>query len=376
LDSTQKVRLGLVPARRGSFSLELAQHARREMIEGMRSAGVEVVTPAEGETIGGCVENRHEAGFCAELFRRQEVQGIVIGAVNFGDEQAAALTVRKASLNVPVLLFAAQEEAPPRLGGRRRDSFCGLLSIAEALRQIGSPFTVAPRPIGSPTENSFKEDIAWFARVCRVVNGVRNARYGQIGIRPDAFWTCRFDEKQLELLGATTVTLDLSEVFAGANAIEEDDRELEHLLSDIQEYADVSQVSSQSLKSAARLELFLRRWVRENDIDALAIQCWTSMQQNYGICSCAAMSRLANDGIPCACEADILGALSLHACQLASGTPAALADWNNLHNEDDELVNLWHCGVFPKSFAKEQPVMRAHEVIATSCNVPRHRYQG
>jgi len=88
------------------------------------------------------------------------------------------------------------------------------------------------------------------------------------------------------------------------------------------------------------------------------------------------MSRLANDGIPCACEADILGALSLHACQLASGTPAALADWNNLHNEDDELVNLWHCGVFPKSFAKEQPVMRAHEVIATSGIVPPENAEG
>jgi L-fucose isomerase-like protein len=75
------------------------------------------------------------------------------------------------------------------------------------------------------------------------------------------------------------------------------------------------------------------------------------------------MSRLADAGFPCACEADILGTLSMHACQLASGTPAALADWNNLHNEDDELVNLWHCGVFPKAFAKDQPRLKVHEIL-------------
>ena len=66
------------------------------------------------------------------------------------------------------------------------------------------------------------------------------------------------------------------------------------------------------------------------------------------------MSRLGDEGIPCACEADILGALSMHACLLASGSPAGLADWNNLHHDDDELANVWHCGVFPASFAREQ----------------------
>ena len=65
------------------------------------------------------------------------------------------------------------------------------------------------------------------------------------------------------------------------------------------------------------------------------------------------MSRFDDRGVPCACEADILGTLSMHALQLASGEPSCLADWNNLHNEDSELVNCWHCGVFPSSWAKD-----------------------
>jgi L-fucose isomerase-like protein len=119
------------------------------------------------------------------------------------------------------------------------------------------------------------------------------------------------------------------------------------------------------LGKLARFELFLRRWTERNDLDALAIQCWTSIQANYGACSCLAMSRLGNEGIPSACEADILGTLSMHALQLAGGTPAALADWNNLHN-DDELVNVWHCGVFPAVFTSQKPKIGVQEIIAGS----------
>jgi L-fucose isomerase-like protein len=84
------------------------------------------------------------------------------------------------------------------------------------------------------------------------------------------------------------------------------------------------------------------------------------------VCSCTAMSRLGDEGVPCACESDILGTLSMHAAMLASSSPSALADWNNLHNEDDELANLWHCGVFPKSFAKATPKFGVQEIIASS----------
>ena len=106
---------------------------------------------------------------------------------------------------------------------------------------------------------------------------------------------------------------------------------------------------------SAKLELFLRRWQRGQRPGCPGHPMLDLDPENYGVCSCPAMSRLGDEGMPCACEADILGTLSMHACLLASGNPAGLADWNNLHNEDEELVNVWHCGVFPKSFAREPP---------------------
>lgn len=360
------IKLGFIPANRGFFSSVLAAKMRRQTIETLTALGVEVVVPSEDQTKVGCVENIAEAEVCAKLFRDQDVDGIVIGAVNFGDEQAAAWAVRQSRLDVPIFIFGCQEEETLTMKTPRRDAFCGLLSIGESLRQIGVKYSVGQTPICFPTDECFKKDVDWFIRVVRVVNGVKRARYGQVGARPEAFWTCRFDEKQLQRLGPTTVVLDLSEAFGACGKMSSDDPAVLDIAHQIKEYADTSKVKDESVLRSAKLELFLRRWKEANNIDALAIQCWTSIQANYGVCSCTTMSRLGDEGCPSACEADILGTLSMHSCLLASGTPAALADWNNLHNDDPELVNVWHCGVFPKSFAKEQPVLGVQEIIASS----------
>ena len=363
------MRLGFIPANRGMFNERLASRMRAQTLESLTAQGIDVVVPSTEQTRQGCVESREEAELCAKLFREQDVQGIIIGAVNFGDEQAAALTVRRANLDLPILIFGCQEDERLRIGAPRRDSFCGLLSIGEALRQVGARYSVGQRPICFPSDAAFKQDVDWFTRVCRVVHGIKNARYGQIGARPDDFWTCRFDEKQLQRLGPTTVTLDLSEVIGGAAKISDGDPEIRALLADIGDYADTSAIAKESLFKMARLELFLRRWAKEEALNAFAIQCWTSIQNNYGVCSCTTMSRLGDARMPAACESDILGTLSMHAAMLAADQPSALADWNNLHNDDDDLVNVWHCGVFPKSFAKEQPKLSVHGMMVDSGSV-------
>lgn len=360
------VKLGFIPSNRGFFSKELAAKMRDQTIAVLRSMGVEVVVPDASQTKVGCVETREEAELAAEMFRREGVHGILVGAVNFGEEQGVAWCVKKAALNVPILIYGCQEEERLTMTTKRRDSFCGLLSIGEVLRQIGAAYSVAQRPICFPTDDSFKADIDWFTRVCRVVHGLRNARYGQIGARPDAFWTCRFNEKQLQLMGPTVVTLDLSEAIGGANRIPDTDPDLAKVITSIQGYADTGAIKQLSVVRSAKLELFLRRWGKANAIDAFAIQCWTSIQANYGVCSCTTMSRFGDEGMPSACEADIMGTISMHACMLASDSPAGLADWNNLHNDDDELVNVWHCGVFPAAFAKSPVRLGVQEIIASS----------
>lgn len=358
------MKIGLIPANRGFFSDILAAQMRKETIAAMEKAGIEVVVPSEDMTKLGCVETYEEALKTGRLFREENVQGIIVAAVNFGDEQAVAFTIKTAALNVPILIFGCQEEEVLKPSTDRRDSFCGLISIGEALRQLGVKYTVARVPICFPREDSFQDELHRFTALCRVVNGIRNARYGQIGARPDAFWTCRVSEKALQRLGVTTVTLDLSEAIRAVSNMDPASEDVKRIEDDIRGYCDTSEAPEGVVNKMACFELFLRKFVEEKDLDGLAIQCWTSFQDNLSMCACATMGRLGEEGIPCACESDILGTLSMHALLLASGSPAGLADWNNLHNEDPNLVNLWHCGVFPGSFAKTRLKLGIQEIIS------------
>lgn len=362
----EKVRIGLIAANRGFFSDDLAARMRDATVKEMEAAGMEAVVPDAGMTNRGTVGTYQEARTAAGLFHDRKVQGIIVAAVNFGDEQTVAVAIKESGLDVPVLIFGCQEEEVLTMSTPRRDSFCGLLSIGEALRQIGIKYTVARTPICFPSDASFKDELVRFAGVCRIVTGLRGARYGQVGARPNDFWTCRFDEKSLQAkLNVTTVTLDLSEVIGAVERMDPQAEEVKEVIKSISGYTDVQAAPSEAVNKQARFEIVLQKFIDDYDLDGLAIQCWTSLQTNLGMCSCTVMSRLGELGYPCACEADILGTLSMHALKLATaGAPVALADWNNVHNEDADLVNLWHCGVFPTSMAKTAPRMGVQEIIA------------
>jgi L-fucose isomerase-like protein len=368
------LKLGFLPANRGFFDQTLAARMREEILRAAAEIGVELICPSPQQTRIGCVENLAESIHCAELFAENHVDGILVSAVNFGDEQAVAQTIRRCGLSVPILLHACPEEGALRIGGKRRDSFCGLLSIADALRQIGVLYSVADDVLASPASESFRRNLAEFAAVCRVVRGIRSARYGQAGARPDAFWTCRYDERALQRLGPTTVTLDLSEIMARVNGVP--DETARESLSPMRASTDTSRTPEASLLRMAKLERVLGDWITSQNLDALSIQCWTSIEQNLGICPCFVMSRLGDLGVPCACEADGLGTLSMHALQLAGGSPPALADWNNLHHADHDLVNLWHCGVFPSSMAESRPELDTHSILAPSGAVEENKTHG
>ena len=123
------------------------------------------------------------------MFRQECVNGILIAAVNSGDEQGVALTIRESGLRVPILIVACREQSPLTPTVERRDSFCGLPGIGQALRQMGLPYSVPERPVCFPEDESLRGTLERLLGVCRVVGGVRTARYGQVGARPDAFGT-------------------------------------------------------------------------------------------------------------------------------------------------------------------------------------------
>lgn len=344
--------LGVIIGNRDFFPDALVTEARRDLLSLFAQLDVEPVMLGETDTKLGGVETWEDARRCAELFRRHadRIDGILVSLPNFGDEKGVADTIRLSGLRVPILVQAYPDDLDALSVARRRDAFCGKVSVCNNLRQYGLPFSLTDRHTVHPLSSGFRSDLEWFLGVCRVVKGLRNVRLGAIGARPAAFNTVRYSEKILEAHGISVQTLDLSDVLGPAERLADDDRRVRDKLAAITGYANAGGVPSASLVKIAKLGVVIDEWMRANDIAATAIQCWTSLQRNYGVNVCTLMSMMSQNLMPSACEVDITGAVSMYVLQLASGSPAALVDWNNNYGDDPDKCVLFHCGNWAKSF--------------------------
>jgi L-fucose isomerase-like protein len=97
---------------------------------------------------------------------------------------------------VPVLIQAYPDDLTQLNVERRRDAFCGKVSACNNLRQYGFPYSLTSLHTEPGAERSRSATISSaFLGVCRVVNGLRKARIGAVGARPNAFNTTRYSEK-------------------------------------------------------------------------------------------------------------------------------------------------------------------------------------
>jgi L-fucose isomerase-like protein len=184
-------------------------------------------------------------------------------------------------------------------------------------------------------------------------------RIGAVGARPGAFNTVRYSEKILERHGISVTTIDLSEILGQAAKLGTKHARVDAKVGEIQAYASTKGVPSEKLAQMAQLGVVLDDYVAANGLDATAIQCWTSVQQNHGCNVCTSMSMMSESFLPSACEVDVTGVLTMYAMQLASRTPSALVDWNNNYGADENKCVLFHCGNWAKSFLPDAKVSTA-----------------
>jgi L-fucose isomerase-like protein len=350
--------LGVIVGNRDFFPDVLVGEARRDLLQLFGELGIDAVLLDEQSTKLGAVETWEHAKRCAELFRanRDRIAGVVVSLPNFGDEKGVADTLKLAGLNVPVLVQAYPDDLGELSVERRRDAFCGKISVCNNLRQYGIPFTLTEDHTNHPLSDEFRRDLAGFVAQCRVVAGLRRARIGAVGARPNAFNTTRYSEKLLQSAGISVSTMDLSDLFGRAGRIADDDGRVKEKIAEITSYAAALQVPGSALTRMAKLAVVLLDWMDRNDLDASAIQCWSSMQQNFGVNVCTVMSMMSERLMPSACEVDIAGVVAMYALQLASGRPSALVDWNNNYGGDRNKCVFFHCGNWAKSFLPDMQI--------------------
>ncbi|MBK8048481.1 MAG: L-fucose/L-arabinose isomerase family protein [Anaerolineales bacterium] len=367
--ATKPVTLGLIVGNRGFFPAHLCNSGRATILKVLEKEGFKVVALTPEESTYGSIESLEEARKCADLFRqhRDEIDGVLITLPNFGDERAIANAMRWSELGVPVLIHAFPDEVEKMTIKDRRDSFCGKMSACNNLRQYGIKYSVTSLHTVDPESESFSKDLQKFAAICRVTRGLKFARIGAIGARPQAFNTVRFSEKLLERSGITVETLDLSEVFGRVEKLDAQASPVKAKLAAIDGYIQTKNIPADSLLKMAKLGAVIDGWMEERNLQASALQCWTSMEEYFGIVPCTVMSMMSNGLMPSACETDIAGTVAMMALAHASGRPSAIVDWNNNYGEDPDKAVIFHCSNLPKDiFVKEDDVKMASGLIGVN----------
>ena len=363
---TAPVTLGVIVGNRGFFPDHLCESGRETMLRVLEEKGFKTIITPAGATNNGAIESLQEARMCADLFRKHsdEIDGILVTLPNFGDERAIANTIRWSGLDVPVLIHAYQDAADKMTIVNRRDSFCGKMSACNNLHQYGIKFSLTSLHTMDPESDLFAADLGRFAGTCRVLRSMKNLRLGQIGARPAAFNTVRYSEKLLERYGISVETLDLSEVFGRIRRLGDDEKPVTEKIEEMKSYTRVENIPEESLLKMAKLGVVIDRFMVDNELRATAIQCWTSLEEFYGVVPCTAMSMMSNRLMASACEADIAGTLSMFILHEASGVPAALLDWNNNFGDDPEKGVVFHCSNLPRAFFEAGHKMDYQEIIA------------
>jgi L-fucose isomerase-like protein len=366
-----KMTLGVIVGNRDFFPDRLITEGRQDILEVLTAMGIDAVILDEQATKLGAVETWQNAKQCADLFKQNadRIDGILVTLPNFGDEKGIADAIKLSGLNVPVLIQAYPDELDKLFVERRRDAYCGKISVCNNLYQYGIPYTLTKLHTVHPKTDAFKQDLRDFMGVCRVVKYLRSARLGAIGARPNAFNTTRYSEKLLQAFGISVSTLDLSEVFGQANKLEDKDRRVQASLQRISAYVATDKVPPAAIVKQAKLAVVIDEWMQAYDITASAIQCWTSIQSNYGVNVCTVMSMMSESLMPSACEVDVTGVTSMYALQLAHLTPAALVDWNNNYGDDPDKCILFHCGNWARTFLGDEARMYNAPILGTTVGV-------
>jgi len=360
------MRMALCLGNRGFFPESLIAAAKSEVTAALQSAGIESFASPVALTQFGAVGNGIEGRRYAEWLagRKGEYDGVLLVLANFGDENGAAEALR--DCGTPIYVLAYPDEIGNMGFHSRRDAFCGKLSVMDVFRQYGIRYTAWPPHTLSPANPEFVRQMQLFAGVCRIVKGVRRARYGAVGARPTAFKTIRFDEMALQQAGITTEAFDNSDLLLRVQKLADDSPEVREKIRVFETYADFSRVPEDRMRTLAKTSVALDNLIQEYALDGIAFRCWSDLQETLRISACAILGELNNRGIPAACETDVCNTLAMHALTLASGEPPACLDWNNNYGNDPDKCILFHCGSIPEKLMTGKGAVTDHSMFRKS----------
>jgi L-fucose isomerase-like protein len=340
----KKLKIGFIPAHRELMGEAFAVEMREFYIKKLSSIKeMELIYPDENLTKKGLVRDLEDSKAIINFFSEKKIDGIILGALNYGDERSA-LTIVENFYNLPIFIFGTAEPEIPKDNFFRSASACGILPISFGLTRRNIKFTFGG--IAKLEDKKFDIRLDSFLRVVSAYKKFNNARIGMIGSRQNDFEVCAFNEAlMISRYKQKIVHFNLLDLKYEIESIPDSNPEIQLIIESILKSGSCS-YDKKGLYKVAKLEYQILKYAREFDLDAFTIQCWTSMQKFIGVTPCLTNGRITKTGYPVACEGDVNNALAMliqRSLTFGETTPMIL-DILTIHPEIDNLVLAWHCG--------------------------------
>jgi len=334
--------LGVCPIGKFVFSHEDALAQKTAIFEKLNEMKINYCT-IENVISNGMVRDQKHVEPVVEHFKKQRIDALFVPHCNFGTEGAVGMIAKK--LSVPVLIWGPRDEAPLPDGSRLRDTLCGMFATTGVLYKLQVPFTYIENC--RINENQFEQGISLFIRASAVAKAIRKMKIGQIGNRIDFFWSTIIDERDLlQKFGIQVFPIDMVEFLWNIKKRASQNKTIySKEVDDIKKWLSVEGLNdNEPLINSLALRDELIELAQDQNLDAFAIQSFSSIQKELGGASGLGGSMVEDAGIPIASETDIHGAISSVLLEASSNTlePSFFPEFTIRHPENDNAVLMWH----------------------------------
>lgn len=345
----RKVKIGFVPCFHGNARGDMAAKTRvlSQLIDLAEKKGFELY-PVERIVYG-----YDSAKEIVKEIKEQDLDFLFLGS--FG-ATIGNCAIPFMGVPCPVGIWAVPEGTSE--GILPLNAFCGSMILAGMFDKYYKEDTIPFKWFYGFTDNPlFAERFDVTLKALKAAAALKESRIAAIGPVVDGFDYMLVSESKIEkLYGAHIERLHtIDEIIRRADCYEQSiaEKEVERIL---EEGVQDKSVSCISLEKSARLFLALRDFAAEGGFNALAVSCWSTLQEVYGAVPCAAISRLNNQGLIVSCEGDIDGAVGMIADRAFNdGIPASMVDLVSIDMQDSSL-NIWHCGPAPGHMANDSGI--------------------
>lgn len=262
-----------------------------------------------------------------------------------GDGEIATIFMKS---GIPLAVWCVPE--PTREGNLYLNSMtCANLYMSVANFNLRDLDAKVKWLYGTPDDPLFYKRLDVTIRALRAMKRIKGARIAQIGGSAFGFINMEYDKAAFEkTLGCEIITEGLDAIYDMARAMSE--KEAADELARFSGVHIAETVKPAEMDMSARVILALRKYRRENSIDAMAVSCWPGFQDEMGISSCMAYGQLNDEGAICACEGDVPGAISMLLLDALSDRHPMIMDMVAMDQRENAIA-FWHCGMGMPSYA-------------------------